>query len=56
MNKKYLIFILTFIWTQTIVSIDSEVDFYDLILHSHDRGAYCLDGSPAGMYIKEGNG
>ena len=28
-------------------------DFYDLILHPHDRGASCLDGSPAGLYIRE---
>lgn len=33
-----------------------NADFYKLILHSKDRGAMCLDGSPAGMYIHEGSG
>ena len=27
---------------------------YNLVLHSKERGAACLDGSPAGMYIHEG--
>jgi hypothetical protein len=31
-------------------------DLYNLVLHSQTRGAACLDGSPAGMYIHEGNG
>ena len=33
-----------------------DADLYNLILHPRDRGAACLDGSPAGMYIHEGNG
>ena len=34
----------------------SDDNVYQLVLHSHDRGAACLDGSPAGMYIHEGSG
>lgn len=33
-----------------------NADVYKLVLHSKDRGAMCLDGSPAGMYIHEGSG
>lgn len=29
---------------------------YNLVLHSKERGAACLDGSPAGMYVNEGVG
>ena len=29
---------------------------YKLIIHSRERGAACLDGSPAAMYIHEGSG
>jgi hypothetical protein len=31
-------------------------DHYNFILQSQDRGAACLDGSPPGLYIHEGNG
>lgn len=34
----------------------ANADLYNLVLHSKDRGAMCLDGSPAGMYIHEGTG
>jgi hypothetical protein len=34
----------------------TQGNLYKLILHSKDRGAACLDGSPAGMYIHEGSG
>jgi len=29
---------------------------YTLVLHSYERGASCLDGSPAGLYYHEGSG
>lgn len=29
---------------------------YKLVLHSQERGAACLDGSPPGFYIHEGSG
>ena len=35
-----------------LISIAISYDDYNLVLHSHDRGAACLDGSPAGMYIQ----
>lgn len=31
-------------------------DMYKLILLSQERGAACLDGSPAGIYMHEGTG
>lgn len=34
----------------------SQSDLYNLVLHSKDRGAACLDGSPPGLYIHEGTG
>jgi len=39
-----------------IVSLASAQGMYTLALHSHDRGAACLDGSPAGLYYHEGTG
>lgn len=33
-----------------------STNIYDLILQPHDRGAACLDGSPAAMYLNEGTG
>lgn len=36
--------------------LSNDTDLYQLILHPHDRGAACLDGSPAGMYLHEGTG
>ena len=38
-----------------IVGISSS-NIYNLILHSQDRGAACLDGSPPAMYLNEGTG
>ena len=34
----------------------SQSDLFNLVLHSQDRGAACLDGSPPGLYIHEGTG
>ena len=51
MNYKYLILILSSLLIQTILSDNN----YELFLHPHTRGAYCLDGSPAGMYIHKGS-
>ena len=38
-----------------VESVVSSNSLYDLILQPHDRGAACLDGSPAAMYLHEGN-
>ena len=38
-----------------IVAIFSN-NIYQLILQPFDRGAACLDGSPAAMYLNEGTG
>ena len=45
MNYK-LIFGITFAWL--VLNADHQ---YKLVLHPYDRGAACLDGSPAAMYI-----
>ena len=50
MMKVYLIL---FAFLVGLVNAD---DLYNLVLHSMERGAACLDGSPAGMYIHEGSG
>lgn len=34
----------------------AQSDLYNLVLHSQDGGAACLDGSPPGLYIHEGTG
>ena len=39
-----------------LASLADAGDSYNLVLHSMERGAVCLDGSPAGMYIHEGSG
>ena len=39
-----------------LISAIAQSNLYKLVLHSKDRGAACLDGSPAGMYIHEGSG
>ena len=49
MNFK-LIFWLFSTWL--VLGADHQ---YKLILHPHDRGAACLYGSPAAMYIHEGS-
>lgn len=56
MDQKYLGFILSCLLVQSIVSTENDNSLYNLVLHPHDRGAYCLDGSPAGMYLNEGVG
>ena len=53
MINKSFILLLLIAFNQIIFCND---EMYNLILHSHDRGAYCLDGSPAGMYLHEGKG
>ena len=35
---------------------DCQGSPYKRIIHSKDRGAVCLDGSPTAMYINEGSG
>ncbi len=47
----------TFIVVLTIIQIAlAQSDLYNLVLHSKERGAACLDGSPPGLYIHEGTG
>ena len=33
-----------------------STSLYTLVLHSHDRGAACLDGTPTGLYYHLGSG
>ena len=47
--KLILIFVLLFFF------VNNE-PLYRLIKHSKERGAVCLDGSPAAMYLHEGSG
>ena len=46
------------IWIQIIfyflVSFTLTSNLYNLVLHPYDRGAACLDGSPSGIYVHEG--
>ena len=42
-------FILALIALQIVTAQQS--DYYNLVLHSQERGATCLDGSPPGLYI-----
>ena len=51
MNNKYIKPFLFCLLLHIITSNVNNNKMYDLILHPHHRGAYCLDGSPAGMYI-----
>lgn len=39
----------------SLVQMQSE-GLYTLVLHSQERGAACLDGSPAGLYYHKGSG
>jgi hypothetical protein len=38
------------------LSITQSDDLYTLVLHSQERGAACLDGSPTGLYYHMGSG
>lgn len=41
----------------TIFSLTSAQEYlFNLVLLSQDRGAACLDGSPPGIYVHEGQG
>lgn len=46
-RKNLVIFIV-------LVGISAQAN-YKLVLHPQERGAACLDGSPAGLYIHEGS-
>lgn len=39
-----------------IAGIGLSESLYTLVLHSQDRGAACLDGSPTGLYYHLGSG
>lgn len=39
-----------------LLTISASQNMYTLQLHPTDRGARCLDGSPAGLYYHEGTG
>ena len=49
--KTFTLLLLAF-----IIATSSSISWYHLVIHSNDRGAACLDGSPPGMYIHEGSG
>ena len=54
-----MIFKIKMIWVCLLLFLfihASQGSPYKLILHPKDRGAACLDGSPAAMYIHEGTG
>jgi len=38
------------------LNLTNAEGMYTLALHSYERGASCLDGSPAGLYYHEGSG
>lgn len=38
------------------LSIAQSDDLYTLVLHSQERGAACLDGTPTGFYYHLGSG
>lgn len=42
--------------TLVLLIVPSLSGLYKLVKHSQERGAACLDGSPAGLYIHEGSG
>ena len=46
---KILFFISLLIFAQSL-------GVYKFVKHSKERGAMCLDGSPAALYINEGHG
>lgn len=39
-----------------LAGIGLSESLYKLVLHSQDRGAACLDGSPTGLYYHLGSG
>lgn len=46
-----------FILVLSLISLAlAQSNLFTLVLHSKDRGAACLDGSPPGLYIHEGTG
>ena len=51
----YMKLIHIFIFSLLIFATCSQ-SLYKLIKHSKERGAACLDGSPAAMYLHEGSG
>ena len=53
---KILLIQLSLALVLNLVNCEENGNMFNLILHSKDRGARCLDGSPAGMYIHEGTG
>ena len=55
MDPRKLLIVFLFSVFLNLGSCDDS-NLYDLVLHSKERGAACLDGSPAGMYIHEGSG
>jgi hypothetical protein len=39
-----------------LLSISAYSSNYTLVLHSQERGAVCLDGTPTGLYYHLGSG
>ena len=50
---KSIVFLIVFAILITIGRSDSN---YTLVLHSKERGAACLDGTPTGLYYHIGSG
>lgn len=50
---KYLSLLLVFL---LLITVASSASNYTLVLHSQERGASCLDGTPTGLYYHIGSG
>jgi len=48
--------LLAFISVMLFISISLSASNYTLVLHSQERGAACLDGTPTGLYYHVGSG
>lgn len=48
--------ILLLVLTVSSLGSGAATNLYQLVLHSQERGAACLDGSPTGLYIHKGAG
>lgn len=48
--------LLQVVFLLALVGIGFSQSLYTLVLHSQDRGAACLDGSPTGLYYHLGSG
>lgn len=44
------------LFVMAVLIIGSSASDYTLVLHSQERGAACLDGTPTGLYYHMGSG